>query len=204
MGTFHDHKSPLHGITVVVDTKGPKVFVGRCDDEDQEKVILVDADSHDDGAGGKSKADYIKRAAKFGVWKKFEHLVIPRADVQSITRLGDVHETTVKAAAPVAVAAPVPAPKPVEAPKSTEGLVTVTPSAQVEVKKLLDQQNKPGLGLRITALASRVCSDGLRLVRTTSATELASSVMSADGVSGSNSTAPCRSVIRLSDGKRLV
>ena len=32
MGTFHNDKSELHGITVVVDTKGPKVFVGRCDD----------------------------------------------------------------------------------------------------------------------------------------------------------------------------
>lgn len=149
MGTFHDNKSPLHGITVVVDTKGPKVFVGRCDDEDQEKVILVDADSHEEGHGGKSKADYIKRAAKFGVWKKFEHLVIPRGEVQSITRLGDVHEPTVKAAAPAPVAPPVVAPKPVEAPKNTDGIVALTPSAQVEIKKLLDQQNKPGLGLRL-------------------------------------------------------
>jgi hypothetical protein len=34
MGTFHHGRSELHGITVVVDTHGPKVFVGRCDDLD--------------------------------------------------------------------------------------------------------------------------------------------------------------------------
>jgi iron-sulfur cluster assembly protein len=150
MGTFHDDKSPLHGITVVVDTKGPKVFVGRCEDEDTEKVILVDADAHEDGQNGKSKADYVKRAAKFGVWKKFDHIVIPRGDVQSITRLGDVHEATVKAAvaAPAPAAAPIEAPKPAAAGKD-EALVTLTVSAQTEVKRLLAEQNKPGLGLRL-------------------------------------------------------
>ncbi len=154
MGTFHDNKSALHGITVVVDTKGPKVYVGRCDDEDQEKVILVDADIHEDGANGKSKADYVKRAAKFGVWKKYDHLVIPRADVTSITRLGDVHETAVKAEAakPAAPAAPVveaPAPKASTA-IGENAIVTLTPGAQTEVKRLIvEQGDKPGVGLRL-------------------------------------------------------
>ena len=152
MGTFHDNKSALHGITVVVDTKGPKVYVGRCDDEDQEKVILVDADIHEDGANGKTKADYVKRAAKFGVWKKYDHLVIPRADVLSITRLGDVHEITVKAEA----AKPAPAPV-VEAPVSKAAavngdkpIVALSEGAQVEVKRLIvEQGDKPGVGLRL-------------------------------------------------------
>lgn len=150
MGTFHNDKSPLHGITVVVDTVGPKVYVGRCDDEDAEKVVLVDADAHEDGANGKSKADYVKRAAKFGVWKKFDHLVIPRAEVASITRLGDAHEKAVKSEAAKA-APPAPAleaPKPV-APAGDKPLVSLTSEAQVEVKRLIDEQNKPGLGLRL-------------------------------------------------------
>lgn len=155
MGTFHDNKSALHGITVVVDTKGPTVYVGRCDDEDQEKVILVDADSHEEGHNGKSKADYVKRAAKFGVWKKLDHVIIPRADVVSITRLGDVHESTVKAEAakpaPQATqpAAPEPAPK-VSAPAGDKSIVSLTPNAQVEVKRLIvEQGDKPGVGLRL-------------------------------------------------------
>ena len=39
MGTFHQGKSELHGITVVVDTTGPEIFVGRCDDMDDRGVI---------------------------------------------------------------------------------------------------------------------------------------------------------------------
>jgi len=153
MGTFHDNKSALHGITVVVDTKGPKVYVGRCDDEDQEKVILVDADIHEDGANGKSKADYVKRAAKFGVWKKYDHLVIPRSEVTSITRLGDIHESAVKAEAakpaPVAVVV-VEAPAPKVAPAPENAIVKLTDNAQVEVKRLIvEQGDKPGVGLRL-------------------------------------------------------
>jgi len=118
---------------------------------DAEKVILVDADLHEDGANGKSKADYVKRAAKFGVWKKFEHLVIPRAEVKSITRLGDVHEAAVKAqvakeAPPVVAEIAVPKPA---AATGDKPIVSLTPNAQVEVKRLIDDQAKPGLGLRL-------------------------------------------------------
>lgn len=90
MGTFHQGKSELHGITVVVDTEGPEVFVGRCDDEDDNSVILLDADVHRDGDDGRSKAQYLERAAQFGVWKKHDRLVIPRAQVTSIQPLADV------------------------------------------------------------------------------------------------------------------
>lgn len=90
MGTFHQGKSRLHGITVVVDTSGPEVFVGRCDDEDETTVILLDADVHRDGDGGRSKADYLERAARLGVWKKHDRLVIPRHRVVSVRPLGDL------------------------------------------------------------------------------------------------------------------
>ncbi len=90
MGTFHQGKSELHGITVVVDTTGERVFIGRCDDENDTEVILLDADHHDDGSDGKSKDDYIQAAAKFGIWKKHDRLVIPRGEVSSIRRLGEL------------------------------------------------------------------------------------------------------------------
>lgn len=90
MGTFHQGKSELHGITVVVDTDGLEVFVGRCDDEDDNAVILLDADVHRDGDDGRSKSQYLERAAQFGVWKKHDRLVIPRAQVTSIKPLADV------------------------------------------------------------------------------------------------------------------
>ena len=89
MGTFHQNKHELHGITVVVDTDGPEIFVGRCDDMDDEKVILLDVDVHRDGEEGRSKEEYIQRAALYGVFKKHAHLVLDRSRVTSVRRLGD-------------------------------------------------------------------------------------------------------------------
>lgn len=90
MGTFHQGKSELHGITVVVDTDGPEIFVGRCDDVDDRGVFLHDVDIHLDGENGRSKEDYVKRAAQLGVWKKYDHLLIPKERVVSIRRLGEI------------------------------------------------------------------------------------------------------------------
>jgi hypothetical protein len=90
MGTFHQHKGELHGITVVVDTTGEEVFVGRCDTVAAEGVILLDADVHRDGDGGRSKAEYVRQAAQFGVWKKHDRVVVPQEKVASIQRLGEV------------------------------------------------------------------------------------------------------------------
>lgn len=90
MGTFHQGKSELHGITVVVDTTGPEVFVGRCDDEDDRGIILDDVDVHREGEGGRSKDDYVRRAAQFGIWKKYDRLLIPRDRIASVRRLGEV------------------------------------------------------------------------------------------------------------------
>jgi hypothetical protein len=90
MGTFHRNKSVLHGITVVVDTTGPEVFVGRCDDEDERGIVLEDVDVHRDGEQGRTKQQYVERAARFGVWKKHDRLFIPRERVASVRRLGEV------------------------------------------------------------------------------------------------------------------
>lgn len=90
MGTFHTGKSELHGITVVVDTAGPEVYVGRCDDMDDERVILLDADVHRDGEGGRSKSDYLAAAARHGVWSRHRRLVLPRHRVTSVRRLGEL------------------------------------------------------------------------------------------------------------------
>lgn len=88
--TFHHDRAELHGITVVVDTAGPEVYVGRCDDIDDRRVILLDADSHRDGEGGRSKQEYVERATRFGVWKKHDRIVLPRSRVTSVRRLGEL------------------------------------------------------------------------------------------------------------------
>jgi hypothetical protein len=89
MGTFHQGRGELHGITVVVET-GDEVWVGRCDIADDERVILLDADVHRDGDGGGSRAEYLERAARFGVWGRHRRCVLPRDRVVAIRRLGEI------------------------------------------------------------------------------------------------------------------
>jgi hypothetical protein len=90
MGTFHADEHELHGITVVVDTVGDEVYIGRCDDMNEQGILLLDVDVHKDGDDGKSKLEYVERAAQFGIWKKFQRLVIPGPQVASVRRLGDL------------------------------------------------------------------------------------------------------------------
>lgn len=88
MGTFHQNKHELHGITVVVDMLGDDVFIGRCDDMDETKIILLDVDVHTAGDRGKSKEQYIAHAVKFGTWKKHDQLVVELEHVASVKPLG--------------------------------------------------------------------------------------------------------------------
>ena len=87
---FHHDRHELHGITVVVDTDGDEVYIGRCDNMTDIDVILNDVSDHRDGEDGITKADFIRNSAKFGVERKHPRLVIPAARVVSVTRLGDV------------------------------------------------------------------------------------------------------------------
>lgn len=90
MGTFHNDKGALHGITVVVETNGPRVYVGRCDEETPTGIILLDADHHDDGADGKTTGDYLRFAARYGIFKKHDKIAVPRSEITKVTRLGDL------------------------------------------------------------------------------------------------------------------
>ena len=89
MGTFHDDKGELHGITIVVTT-GDIVYVGRCDTITETDVILLDADVHRAGEDDRTNEEWLERAARFGIWKKHDRLVVPRADVSSVIPLGDL------------------------------------------------------------------------------------------------------------------
>ena len=90
MGTFHENKGELHGITVAVDTKGDEIWIGRCDEVTPAGVVLLDADKHRDGDEGRSKSEWLERASIYGVWKKFDRVVVPADEVASVQRLGDL------------------------------------------------------------------------------------------------------------------
>lgn len=86
----HQDRSELHGLTLVVDTDGPEIYIGRCDDVTEIEVILLDVDVHRDGDEGRSKEQYVERSAQLGFWKKHDMLVLPRDRVTSIRKLGDL------------------------------------------------------------------------------------------------------------------
>ena len=76
-------------MTVVVETSGLLTYVGRFDTEDAAGVHLLDVGVHDAAAGG-TREEFVLRSARFGVRTDRRHLVVPRAQVSRITRLGEV------------------------------------------------------------------------------------------------------------------
>ena len=47
----HEHRHELHGLTVVVETDGPELWVGRCDDVVAEGVAKRSGASHPAASG---------------------------------------------------------------------------------------------------------------------------------------------------------
>jgi hypothetical protein len=86
---FHPGHSELHGITVVLEAKGDRTYVGRFDSEDEAGVHMLDVGIHE-GNTEVSKEEYLRRSVKFGVRSEHKHLLIPAEQVIRITRLGEL------------------------------------------------------------------------------------------------------------------
>ena len=84
---FHPGHHDLHGITVVLQTTGPHTYVGRFDHEDESGVHLLDVGMHD-ASGGARREEYLERTLRFGVRADRKHVIVPRAEIASITQLG--------------------------------------------------------------------------------------------------------------------
>jgi iron-sulfur cluster assembly protein len=149
MGTFHDNLDALHGITVVAFA-GDTIYVGRCHDMDEKHLTLLDVDLHTEGQDGQTNLQYLERAAKFGVWKKHERFQLPLAQVVDLKPLGDYHqglrktESRRKPRAPRAQESPPP-----PGQGTVEAPVTLTTAAAKEVKRLLEEEQLQGQGLRL-------------------------------------------------------
>ena len=87
--TRHADKGDLHGITVVVDTAGAEVYIGRYFEQRRDGIVLLDVARHRDGENGVSKQQYVETAARYGQWKEFGQVVVPLPEVRSVTRLAD-------------------------------------------------------------------------------------------------------------------
>ena len=90
MGTFHDDMGALHGMTVVVDTRGARVLIGQYHEEKAGRLVLLHVDEHEDGRDGLDKEAFVARAARQGPWPRHPRVVVDTADVASVRRLADV------------------------------------------------------------------------------------------------------------------
>lgn len=88
MGTFHPHAHELHGITCIVETSGPRTFIGRVDTIDARGVVILDADVHEAGTSAETKDAWLEKAARVGHWPRHPRVVVAPGDVASIRRLG--------------------------------------------------------------------------------------------------------------------
>ena len=149
MGTFHENMGELHGVTVVAFA-GDTVYVGRCHEMDEQRLLLLDADEHSEGQDDRTNGQYLERAAKFGVWKKHDKLLLPVSDISEVVPLGKFYRGAGQSA-PTSRAAKRPEPvaeKPA-APNSGGAPVTLTENARSEVKRLLEEEDNRGQGLRL-------------------------------------------------------
>jgi hypothetical protein len=91
---FHPGHHELHGVTVVLEARNGRTYVGRFDSQDERGVHLLDVGVHPSGGGGavgeQSREAYLKRTLKFGVRAEHKHLVVPADEVVAMTRLADV------------------------------------------------------------------------------------------------------------------
>ncbi len=166
MGTFHDDKGVLHGITVYARA-GDTVYVGRCDTLDDERLVLHDADVHVDGQDGRTVEQYLQRAARFGIWKKHDTLVVPVAGLGAVRPLGELVRAGGMAATPAvassvatasaAAGAAPPAGDAATATAVATEAVQLTEGAAAEVRRLIAAEGRQGQGLRL-GVAGGGCS----------------------------------------------
>ncbi len=168
MGTFHDTKDPLHGITVVAHM-GDTVHVGRCHERNETTVVLLDVDTHNEdesgqGPDGRTNAEYLERVAKFGVWIKNERLILPSSQVENMIPLSQYFRRPGESAPKPELARESSANqlqselKPLaESSADGEQAVSLTEAACTEVRRLLSSEEVPDQGLRL-AVSGGGCS----------------------------------------------
>ncbi len=84
---FHPGHAELHGVTVVLETTGEALYVGRYHEETPSGVLLHDVAEHRPVPGGASREEFLRKTLKFGVHPTHRHLVVPTAQVGRISRL---------------------------------------------------------------------------------------------------------------------
>jgi hypothetical protein len=78
-----------HGINLVVETSGGRVYIGRFDSSNGFQVLMHDVDVYDPPAGTDPEP-YIRETAKYGVDVKQKSVAFDAGSIRRWRALGDV------------------------------------------------------------------------------------------------------------------
>jgi hypothetical protein len=82
-------QSAPHGINLVIETDGTRVYIGRFDSTNGFTALLHDCDVHDVAEGEDAEA-YIRETARYGVNVTHRDVQVEVAGISRIRLLGDV------------------------------------------------------------------------------------------------------------------
>ena len=90
MNAVHKYLTDLVGHPVVLDIRGPMVYLGTLVEVNAQFFVLVDADVHDVQEGRSTKETYVLDARKYGIRKNREKVLVRAGEVISVSKLEDV------------------------------------------------------------------------------------------------------------------
>ena len=79
-------------MTVVLDTAGPKAYVGRFDQALGDYYVVNDVDIFSPSPETGTKEAWLVQAARYGVWVKQKQYYVPAAEITSVRRLSEYKE----------------------------------------------------------------------------------------------------------------
>jgi len=85
---LHTDRHELHGVTVVLDTRGDATYVGRFDSHDEHGVHLFDVGVFDPATG--TREAYLRRSVQFGIRVDRPELTVATSDVARVIPLGQL------------------------------------------------------------------------------------------------------------------
>ena len=85
---LHTDRHELHGVTVVLDTRGDATYIGRFDSQDEQGVHLFDVGVFDPATG--TREAYLRRSAQFGIRVDRPDLTVATSDVARVIPLGQL------------------------------------------------------------------------------------------------------------------
>ncbi len=86
---FHPGHEPLHGVTVVVEGKSGRTWVGRYHERTERGLSMKDVAVHDPATAAVSREDWIAKLTRFGISVDEPFVVLPTKEAGPITPLAD-------------------------------------------------------------------------------------------------------------------